>query len=72
MAGPDWMPMYNHDGGGGNVGVVTGYRNEGMEVLVLWRATRTQTNHRFGPYRDVRMVGRAEMPTVGDIVTRGA
>lgn len=56
--GPDWdsFSFENQDGGIGGRGVVSGFRNDRMEVLVIWQRTKRQSNYRWSACYDVRIL----------------
>ena len=70
LSGSDWEND-NQDGGPGSIGIVTGFREDDREVLVLWRSIRTRCNYRWGPCYEVRIVGHSPFFHVGDVVERG-
>ena len=71
ISGIDWSREDDQDGGPGNVGIIVGFHNRDMEVLVLWRANHTQRNYRWSACYDVRIVGHSDDLHVGDVVERG-
>ena len=70
LSGPDWRTG-DRDGVPGTVGVINGFRDGGSEVLVYWKKTSIQSNHRWGYRFDVKIVGRADELHIGDVVERG-
>ena len=69
--GPDWIRGDLDGGPAGSLGVVTGFRDGGSEVVVYWKTSHRRINHRWGYKFDVTIVGHREELRVGDRVERG-
>lgn len=59
--GPDWNEG-DQDGGADNPGLVMQFRDQGCQVIVLWRSTRARANYRWGNAFDVSIIpGASQM-----------